>query len=168
MERVDWTLEMGSGMGESGIVSGKLRELALLRVKKSNKLFDVEWSMKQSISFTHNIFSFHLHPCLLYSSEPKYQHWGWMDHGAWGGDDFCGHRAIPLQQRQAPAAMCIHGCHSEHVQMWCFVPSAALHVTGGCFGNKSSLFKLPWGWMNIYLLSKISLHWKSRFSATRS
>lgn len=26
--------------------------------------------------------------------------------------------------------MCIRGCHSEHVQMWPFVPPAALHVTG--------------------------------------
>jgi len=37
---------------------------------------------------------------------------------------------MPLQQHQAPAVMHIHGCRSEHAQMWFFVPSAALHDRG--------------------------------------
>lgn len=35
--------------------------------------------------------SFQLQPCLLHSSELKHQQWGWMLHGVWWEDGFCGH-----------------------------------------------------------------------------
>lgn len=53
-----------------------------------------------------------------------------MHNRAWCKDYFCDLGATPLWQNRDWAAVCIPWCHSEHVQMWLFVPSAALCVTG--------------------------------------